>query len=111
MLSREVEMVARNNKRERLTEETADFSEAEVEEGRSSRPSEARKVKFRMSDTVSTLEKKKFSWPVYRKLLKYAGKEWKLFVISIIMLLISSFFTSTLPFVIGVLLDKISHPD
>ena len=56
-------------------------------------------------------QKKKFSWPVYKKLLSYTAKEWKLFVVSMISLLVASFFTTLLPYITGQLLDKIGEQE
>ena len=73
----DVEMTMRNNKRVRLTDETgdtADYSESDNEDARQQPARGERKLQFKRSDAVITREKKKFSWPVYRKLLNYARK-------------------------------------
>lgn len=69
-------MTLRNNKRVRLTDETADttdYSESDNEETKN-QPKLGRKLQFKRSDAKITKERKKFSWPVYKKLLKYAAK-------------------------------------
>lgn len=115
-----IEMAIRTDKRRPLVEEGSyEFSEIGSETGsRSSRSSSYKKkemkinystIKSNLKKVTESRKRKKFSWKIYRKLLSYSLKEWKLLVISMITLLATSLFTSSIPYATGMLLGKISE--